>query len=106
MIRLIFHAPFKYYIGKEHFLVSLDEIYNQSMSKMINRMKNSKGDPAHYLAEKERRRFLVSLEMASDQNQQMEENSVSIFKSSVMGNKRSFLSDLKLSKKKSVNEPR
>lgn len=59
-IRLYFHGPFKYYIGKEHFLIGLDEILNQSMSLMINRMRNSRGDPLFFLAERNQRRYMVS----------------------------------------------
>lgn len=79
--------------------MNLDEILHQSMSKMINRMKYQRGDPLFFLAEKERRRYLVSLEVkptgaagtvtasmleSRAPNAFSEDNDVSIAKSSIL----------------------
>lgn len=50
--------PFMYYIGKEHFLVCVDEILNQSMSQMIDRKLDRTGDPRFFLFERDRKKYV------------------------------------------------
>ena len=45
--------PFNYYIGKEFVLQAIDEIYTESLSQMIYRIKNKfTGDPRFFLVQK------------------------------------------------------
>ena len=53
ILQLICHMPFIFYIGKEHVLQAVDEHYYNSLSLMIDRIKNDRaGDPRFFLAEK------------------------------------------------------
>ena len=56
--QLFFHMPFMYYIGKEHFLVCVDEILNQSMSQMIDRKLDRTGDPRFFLFQRDRKKYV------------------------------------------------
>ena len=59
VLQLFFHTPFVYYISKEHLLVCVDEIINQSMSKMIERMKDTRqGDHRYFLAERDTKQYV------------------------------------------------
>lgn len=66
MVMIFCHIPFIFYIGKEHILQSIDEHYNFSLSQMVDRIKHRfKGDPRHFLVEKQFKEIDVKLE-ASD----------------------------------------
>ena len=58
ILQLFFHMPFMYYIGKEHFLVCVDEILNQSMSQMIDRKLDRTGDPRFFLFQRDRKKYV------------------------------------------------
>jgi hypothetical protein len=53
IMQLICHVPLMFFIGKEHLLTCIDEHFNNSLSLMLNRIKNSQyGDPRYYLVER------------------------------------------------------
>lgn len=45
------HIPFIYYIGKESLLMMLDEVINNNLTSMVDRIRNENGDPRFFLAE-------------------------------------------------------
>lgn len=58
VLQLFFHIPFTYYIAKEHLLVCVDEVMNQSLSLMIDRKRKTVvGDPRFFLAERDRKKY-------------------------------------------------
>ena len=69
VLQLFFYTPFIYYIAKEHLLVSLDEIINRSVSRMIDRVKTQTlGDPRFFLAECETQNYVHKVRVSMDES--------------------------------------
>lgn len=51
IISLVAMIPFFFYISKEQLLVAYDEYVNNSLSLMVDRVRNELGDPRFFLAQ-------------------------------------------------------
>ena len=82
VVQLMFHMPFIFFIGKEHILQCIDEHYNQSLSLMIDRIKNKfKGDPRFFLAQRKFNLRSDSMSIDSSRAMSLKEDKPSVYKS-------------------------